>query len=872
MNSRLLAVGAAMICCLQLLSGCGGGGGGTSAAPPSSNQPQTTPPVVTIKAESGASAGEAGTALQASMGSTIVLASASTAGAGATISSYQWNLSSKPDGSQATIGNATAATASLGPDMPGTYSLQLKVTDSFGQSATQAISIAVSATPPTAAIVTKVVFDNSSTVKPMQSVALGAVVTFDASGVVTAADDAVAMSWVFTAVPNTSIATLIDSGTSARFSPDVAGEYRVRVRASHANGDYVEATYVFMAAPAPTSVMVARGTTSGGATYPAYVGYSIVLDGSGSSVPAGHGYQISWTSFTKPASSIATLYSYGGSFANFVADVEGAYTVTMTVTDLVTGLASDFTTTVNAVLGPTAVVTGEVSPVPQVVAPTFVSSPGAPVTLRGSGSYEPGGAALTFSWSVVSRPPTSTLTIGTPTTADITFTPDVIGAYVLRLTVQDPQHHSSERTATINVGAYTPLAIVDRAQAGVLLGGTTQVSGQLSYDPNGLPLTYQWSVDSQPAGSAATIASPTASTLTFTPDVAGTYSVTLTVSNGSITSSAAVTINAFSASSGTIPLSYVPLQVAYSPITGKAVIVSTNPNALHIVDPVAATDTDVPLPNGVKSLALSPDGTLAAVLHEGVLSLVDLQTATLVRSSATNGSQTMVVLSNAGIAYMLGQSSGQWVTPGIYVMDAHTGIFQTVDPNLGYAISYGTMNGIYSDVTNKIFVASSGLSPTQTYSFNLDSSGNVTGTSGSPYWGNYPMGTPFWLSGDQSLLFTAAGTYFKTSDISYVGTFGLGVPIQSMSHSSVTQEAAVLPKVLDSGYYYGNQTQYPAAYKRFTGSLLFPAPDVPLPMVGGQQSYGLNIFHTSTGAHVMVVQTGTSQVNGNGALYFLILR
>jgi hypothetical protein len=44
-------------------------------------------------------------------------------------------------------------------------------------------------------------------------------------------------------------------------------------------------------------------------------------------------------------------------------------------------------------------------------------------------------------------------------------------------------------------------------------------------------------------------------------------------------------------------------------------------------------------------------------------------------------------------------------------------------------------------------------------------------------------------------------------------------------------------------------------YKRFTGSLLFPAADVPLPMIGGQQSYGLQIFRNSTGGHVAPVQT-----------------
>ena len=93
-----------------------------------------------------------------------------------------------------------------------------------------------------------------------------------------------------------------------------------------------------------------------------------------------------------------------------------------------------------------------------------------------------------------------------------------------------------------------------------------------------------------------------------------------------------------------------------------------------------------------------------------------------------------------------------------------------------------------------------------------------------------------------------------------------------MSHSATLQEAIVLPAINGSPYYSSPPVHYPAAYKHFTGPLLFPAADVPLPLVGGMQSYGIAIFHDSADKHVMLVQTGTSEVNGIGALYFLIVR
>jgi hypothetical protein len=179
------------------------------------------------------------------------------------------------------------------------------------------------------------------------------------------------------------------------------------------------------------------------------------------------------------------------------------------------------------------------------------------------------------------------------------------------------------------------------------------------------------------------------------------------------------------------------------------------------------------------------------------------------------------------------------------------------------------MHGILADTKNKIFVISDGLSPSQIYDVTLDpASGYPTGNSGTPYWGNYPMSAPFWLTGDQSLLFTSSGNYFNTADLSYVGTFNLNAAVLSMSHSSSAQEAVVLTA---SGSIYSSTLAYPSSYQRFTGSLLFPAAAVPLPLIGGMQAYGLAIFHTAADAHVIVVQTGTSLPNGSGAQYFAVL-
>jgi len=116
------------------------------------------------------------------------------------------------------------------------------------------------------------------------------------------------------------------------------------------------------------------------------------------------------------------------------------------------------------------------------------------------------------------------------------------------------------------------------------------VSAAMSFDQNADPLTFIWSIDSRPAGSTASIiGSTTGSSISFKPDVAGSYTASVTVSNGSLSTVGEVSIVSFGAASGTVPLSYAPLLAHYSKATDKLILIATNPNALHIVDLIHTT-------------------------------------------------------------------------------------------------------------------------------------------------------------------------------------------------------------------------------------------------------------------------------------------
>lgn len=366
-------------------------------------------------------------------------------------------------------------------------------------------------------------------------------------------------------------------------------------------------------------------------------------------------------------------------------------------------------------------------------------------------------------------------------------------------------------------------------------------------------------------------ASPSSASVAFTPDAAGTYVAAVRVSDGSTSSIAYVTVRALAQFQNSVSLTFAPDMARYSTGLDKLVLTSLNPNSLRIVDPFTGVIRSVALPASVKSFNLSPDGKLAAVLHEGVFSLVDVDAGTLIRSTASTGSQTDAFVSNAGIVFLIGQTGGQWVNEPVAIFDGRTGVKLSQPGFLGGGYFYGTQTGVMADRVNKVFFVAQGLSPSDITYFAYDpGTSQVTTAGDSPYHGDYPVGMTLYLSGDQGLVFTSYGNFFNTGDLRYAGQLSGVTSIQSFSHSASAAEALVLPAGYTGSWPY--VLNYPSSYKRFAGSLLFPDTDLALPLIGGAQSYGIGIFHSGSGKHVVLVQTVTDQQLGAGATYHVIVR
>lgn len=166
------------------------------------------------------------------------------------------------------------------------------------------------------------------------------------------------------------------------------------------------------------------------------------------------------------------------------------------------------------------------------------------VTLDGSMSTDANNDRLTYTWTVVDQPVGSALTLS-PDDAAVkpTFTPVVAGVYEFKLTVSDGQFSDTAKTlVTVTPANVPPVANAGLNQS-VLVNRLVTLDGSASSDQDaaatGQVLTYSWLLN-VPAGSQARLFNEKTVNPVFYPDVAGTYTASLQVSDGVATSGLAL--------------------------------------------------------------------------------------------------------------------------------------------------------------------------------------------------------------------------------------------------------------------------------------------------------------------------------------------
>ena len=284
------------------------------------------------------------------------------------------------------------------------------------------------------------------------------------------------------------------------------------------------------------------------------VGATAALTGAASTDVNGDALTYQWTLVSKPIGSSTKLSDVAAVAPTLSLDVAGTYSLSLLVND------GKVSSTASAVTLTAAV--ANAAPVANAGAAQSIVA-GSTVTLDGSTSSDANGDALTYAWTLSSKPGGSTASLGGASSAKPTFTADLAGNYVASLVVNDGSLSSAAASVTVTaaVANVAPVANAGLAQ-NVTTGSVVTLDGSTSSDANGDALTYVWTLTSKPAGSTAALSSSTTAKPTLMADAVGSYVASLTVNDGKLSSPAGtVTVNAAAANVAPVANAGVAQQV-----------------------------------------------------------------------------------------------------------------------------------------------------------------------------------------------------------------------------------------------------------------------------------------------------------------------
>jgi len=426
-----------------------------------------------------------------------------------------WSITSKPKNSNAILSDTHTMQPSITPDMDGQYVIALTVSDGSQSSLVDSVTASTQNLPPVA---------NAG--NPLQ-LSFGQVAHLNGAASSDPEGKTLSYAWSIISKPSGSSAALSSNSVVAPdFTPDVAGTYVFQLVVNDGLLSSAPSTVVLTDTDLPP-------VANAGPDQSVTNGTLVSVNGAGSSDPERQPLRYKWSMLTQPTNSTAVLSNNTSAVATFTADIAGDYLLQLTVTDAAGQTSSD-----TVLIRDTSSNTIPVAS----AGPDVQVDMGALTTLDGSSSSDADGNTLSYSWSMMSRPSGSAAKLNNANSASPTFTPDVEGDFVFQLVVSDGKSTSFPDIVMVHDTKrnLAPNAVITFTGTNNLhTGAVITLQGGSSSDPNGDVLSYDWQF-TPAAGSSASLSSANSATANFTADVAGSYLVSLTVSDGSLTSNVAL--------------------------------------------------------------------------------------------------------------------------------------------------------------------------------------------------------------------------------------------------------------------------------------------------------------------------------------------
>jgi Concanavalin A-like lectin/glucanases superfamily/PKD domain len=438
------------------------------------------------------------------------------------IAGWEWSVLVAPDSAAALLNAAETASPTLQLAVEGTYTLLLVVTDSNGvRSAPDVVNIVADPgnSPPVAVLAAT------------GEAAVDATISFDAALSYDNESTSLEYTWTLEVAPPLAMATIVPGAdpTTAVLLPDAIGTWVVGLTVSDGRDSSRRSDVVLTVVESINLAPIAD--CGGDQSWP--TAGPIELDGTLSQDPEGGGLSYSWTLDARPSGSAAAVIAADQRIATLNTDVDGDYRVGLVVHD---GSQASEPCQATVSIGQA---TANGTPVADAGLDQAIAAPGLQVWLDGSLSSDPDGDALGFVWELTGAPAESAMTSADIDTADpITpsFLPDAVGNYQLLLQVCDDGGLCDDDTVVVTVEPDTTTNTPPVCAAGddqtVELGASVSLDGGASSDADGDTLYMTWWLGSTPTSSSASLTGAYSVTPSFTPDLAGTYTVRLRVSDG----------------------------------------------------------------------------------------------------------------------------------------------------------------------------------------------------------------------------------------------------------------------------------------------------------------------------------------------------